>query len=183
MSNRSFVSEIGLRCRPTSTSGRTTTSVRTQTPFSGCSRTAPCPATRGGTKVECRRSATGCREARQPRGRLEADALGEGGFPLGSRERGTEAAARVDPELREHLAQMPLDRARTDEELCADLRIRQAVAREPGDLLLLRCQLVARLGAAFSHLLAGCEQLPAGAFGERFHPDLGERGVGRTQLL
>ena len=61
-------------------------------------------------------------------------------------QRGPELAAGADPELGEHLAQVPLDGARAEEQLGADLRVRQAVAGEPGDLLLLRRELVARLG-------------------------------------
>ena len=45
---------------------------------------------------------------------------------------------RGNAELGEDLAQMPFDGARADEELRADLRIREAVACEPRDLLLLR---------------------------------------------
>ncbi len=53
---------------------------------------------------------------------------------------GVEASARVDPQLAEHLVQVPLDGARTEEQLGADLRVGQAVAGEPRDLLLLRCE-------------------------------------------
>src|SRR5829696_7681671 len=88
-----------------------------------------------------------------------------------------EFATGVDPELGEHLAQVPLDRAWTDEELRADLRIREALAREPRDLFLLRSELVARVVAALAH------QLAAAALGERLHPDRGEHVVGGAQLL
>ena len=67
--------------------------------------------------------------------------------------------------------------------LRADLRVRQAVAGEPGDLRLLRGQLVARLGAALADRLAGGEQLAAGALGERLDAHLGEHVVRRAQLL
>jgi hypothetical protein len=67
--------------------------------------------------------------------------------------------------------------------LAADLRVRQAVASEASDLLLLRSELVARLGAALAHLLARRDQLAAGAFGEGLHPDRGEQVVGGAQLL
>ena len=49
----------------------------------------------------------------------------------------TKLFARADAELGEHLAEMPLDGARTEEELRADLRVRQAISGEPGDLLFL----------------------------------------------
>src|SRR5579862_429906 len=48
-----------------------------------------------------------------------------------------ELGAGVDAELEEHLAQVVLDRARADEELGADLGIRQSVMRQPCDLGLL----------------------------------------------
>src|SRR5580765_3942865 len=53
-----------------------------------------------------------------------------------------EVLARGDAELGEHLAQMPFDRARAEEELRADLRVGVPIAGEPGDVLLLRRQLV-----------------------------------------
>ena len=56
-------------------------------------------------------------------------------------QRSAKLPARADPELGEHLAQVPLDRARAEEELGADLGIREPVAGEPGDLLLLRSEL------------------------------------------
>src|SRR5262249_35143376 len=74
-----------------------------------------------------------------------------------------EALARADPELCEHLAQVPLDRARADEELRADLGVGHAVAGQARDVLLLMGELVARVVAATADLLAGGEELVAGA--------------------
>src|SRR3954453_8675319 len=71
--------------------------------------------------------------------------------------------AGADAELREYLVQVPLDRARAEEELRADLLICLRVRGEPRDLLLLRGELAACLVAAFAHFLAGGEQLAAGA--------------------
>jgi hypothetical protein len=51
-------------------------------------------------------------------------------------QRGLQFVAGADAELGEYLAQVPFDRARAEEQLGADLRVRQAVAGEPGDLLL-----------------------------------------------
>ena len=45
---------------------------------------------------------------------------------------------------------MPLDCPGAQEELCCDLGVRKTSACQPHDLLLLRSQLVAGLGAAFS---------------------------------
>ena len=59
-----------------------------------------------------------------------------------------ELAAGADAELGEDLAQVVLDGARADEQPRADLRVGEAVARQPGDLRLLRGELVARLGGA-----------------------------------
>src|SRR5215207_10667099 len=63
-----------------------------------------------------------------------------------------QGSARADAELGEHLLQVPLDRAGAEEELGADLRVRPTVAREPGDVLLLGSELVARVVAALAHL-------------------------------
>src|SRR6185437_14721875 len=94
-----------------------------------------------------------------------------------------ELPARGNAELGEHGAQVPFDRARADEQMGADLRVGQAVAGEPGDLLLLRRELAARLGTALAYLFTRRQQLAAGALGERLHPDRGEHVMGRTQLF
>src|SRR5262245_22392699 len=78
---------------------------------------------------------------------------------------------------------MPLDGARAEEQLCSDLVVGEAVAREPGDLALLRGQLVARLDRPLSHLLARHAKLVAGALGERLHSDRREALVRAAQLL
>ena len=56
--------------------------------------------------------------------------------------------ARVDPELREHVAEMAVDRVRRDEETLGDLAICQPLGDEPGDRKLSRGQRgpTARLG-------------------------------------
>src|SRR5689334_2723568 len=59
-----------------------------------------------------------------------------------------------DGELREHLVQVPLDRARAEEELRADLLIRLPRRGEPRDLLFLCSELAACLVTALAHLLA-----------------------------
>src|SRR4029079_11969200 len=85
-----------------------------------------------------------------------------------------QAHAGGDAELRDHLVQVPLDRARAQEELGADLRICMPIRGEPRDLLLLRGQLSACLVAPFAHLLARREQLAAGALGECDGTEAGE---------
>ena len=91
--------------------------------------------------------------------------------------------ARADPELGEHLLQVPLDGARAEEQPGADLRIGKSVASELGDLPLVRRELIACLDLALAHLLAGGEQLAAGALRERLHADRDEHLVGGSQLL
>src|SRR6516164_1916608 len=114
---------------------------------------------------------------------LLTDRLGAGaGEPAVLGQRRSELPARGDAELGEHVAQVPLDRARADEQLGADLWVQQAVPGEPGDLRLLRREVLARVGASLAHLLACGGQLAASALGERLHPDRGEQVVGRTQL-
>src|SRR3954454_19045406 len=56
----------------------------------------------------------------------------------GVRQRVVELTARADAQLGEDMAQVPLDRAGADEELRADLGIRAPIAREAGDVRLLR---------------------------------------------
>src|SRR5262245_44836560 len=93
------------------------------------------------------------------------------------RQHRTELPARADAKLSEHLAQVPLDGSRAEEQLGADLRVREALRRQPCDLSLLRGQLVPRLDAALAHCLAGGQQLVAGALGEALHPHLREHLV------
>src|SRR5262249_36540305 len=62
--------------------------------------------------------------------------------------------------------QVPLDGAWAEEELRADLGIRQPVPGEPGDLLLLRRELVPRVVAAPAHLLASRKKLVPGPLRE-----------------
>src|SRR5215217_7182461 len=81
-------------------------------------------------------------------------------------ERPTELPARADAELGEHLAQMPFDGARADEQLRSDLLVRLPFSCESRYLRLLGGELVARLGAAPAHRLAGGHQLASSAVGE-----------------
>src|SRR5215469_13673104 len=70
------------------------------------------------------------------------------------RQREVQLLAGTDSKLGKYLAQVPFDRARGQEQLCADLQVSAAVAGQPGDLLLLRRELAVRRGAALAHLLA-----------------------------
>src|SRR5215216_2250038 len=67
------------------------------------------------------------------------------GLPAEARKGVVEAYARADPELGEHLLEVPFDRARTEEELRADLRVRPAVASPSRDEVFLGRQLAAVL--------------------------------------
>src|SRR4051812_26868669 len=58
-------------------------------------------------------------------------------LPAAVAERVREPFARADPELREDLAQVPLDGPGADEQLSTDLGIGQAVASQASDVLLL----------------------------------------------
>src|SRR6266550_5722692 len=92
------------------------------------------------------------------------------GRPDGGRVAGQDAvelAARADVELGEDLAQVVLDRARTDEQPGADLGVGESVAGEPRDLPLLSRELVVRFHRAFADSLARGPQLAAGSLGER----------------
>jgi hypothetical protein len=61
------------------------------------------------------------------------------------RERPAQLAARSDPELGEHVAQVPFDSAGAEKQLGADLGIGLPVLRKPGDGRLLRGELGAGL--------------------------------------
>jgi hypothetical protein len=76
--------------------------------------------------------------------------------------------------------QVVLDGARADEQPCADLRIREAVRGEPGDLGLLGGQPVA---GALARRRAGRVQLALGPRGERMNAHPGEHGMGGAQVV
>jgi hypothetical protein len=87
------------------------------------------------------------------------------------------------PSFEYTLREMPLDGPGTEEQLRGDLRVRETVARESGNLLLLRCELVARLSAALSGRLTRGDQLAARPLGEPHHSHGGEHLMSRTKLL
>src|SRR5262249_23550497 len=89
----------------------------------------------------------------------------------------------LDSELHEHLAEVVLDRARTDEELGADLRVGVTVAGKRRDLKLLRRQRVAHVCRSAARGLAGGDQLPTRALGECFRAYVDEPLVGRAKAL
>src|SRR3954469_1073115 len=105
---------------------------------------------------------------------------GRGFWP---RQRVAQRAARADPQLGEHLLEVPLDGAGAEEELGADLRVRASFARQASDLLLLRRELVARVVAALAHPFACGQQLVPGALGESVGAHRQERFAGDAQLL
>jgi hypothetical protein len=74
--------------------------------------------------------------------------LGGNGAALGIGQCGAELAPGADLQLVEHLPEVPLDRARAEEELRADLRVRVPVGRQAGDLRFLRSQFISRLDRA-----------------------------------
>src|SRR6476659_141796 len=94
-----------------------------------------------------------------------------------------ELSPRADPELCEHLAHVPFNRARAEEQPRGDLWIRVAFARKLGDLTLLGGQFVAALCPAFADLLSRGYELSPSALGESVHAETREHVVRRTQLL
>src|SRR5690349_9816300 len=94
--------------------------------------------------------------------------LGRQQHPLDVGQNPAELFPGADAELGEHLAQVPLDRARANEQLGADLRVRMPVTSEPGDLRLLRGKLADHIDRALAHGPAGRQQLAAGTLGEPF---------------
>src|SRR6476659_1593787 len=123
------------------------------------------------------------RRAHEVPGRLPGLRLGRCACACGVGQLVAQAHAGGDAELREHLVQVPLDRARAQEELRADLRICMPIRGEPRDLLLLRGQLSACLVAPFAPLLARREQLAAGALGECDGTEAGEGLIRDAKLL
>src|SRR5258708_32251805 len=93
-----------------------------------------------------------------------------------------EFSTRGDAELDEHVAQVPLDRAMAEEELRADLLVRQTLARQLRDLALLRRQIIPSLRSSLADFLARGQQLVAGSVSERLHPQRREHVVCAAQL-
>src|SRR4051794_33374252 len=73
----------------------------------------------------------------------------------GAGHRAAQLLARADAELREHLAQVVLDRARADEQLGPDFGIGQPARRQSGDLRFLRGEQGEGVGAVSAGVLAG----------------------------
>jgi anti-sigma B factor antagonist len=88
-----------------------------------------------------------------------------------------EGAPGRDPELREHLAQVPLDRAGAEEEHLADLWVGEAVPGEASDLLLLWREGAPGIIASLADRLTGRRQLAPGALAEGSHADRREQVV------
>src|SRR5262245_59272215 len=78
---------------------------------------------------------------------------------------------------------MPLDRSRTQEELCADLRVCVARGGETGDLGLLRSQVAARLVNALADRLAGGHQFAPCSIREGGGTEPSELLVGLAELI
>jgi hypothetical protein len=91
--------------------------------------------------------------------------------------------AGADAELGVDLAQVVFDGAGGQEQLRPDLRVRPAVAGQPGDEGLLGGQLDGALDGAPGHGRAGGEQFPAGALGEPGHAQPGQQLVRGAELL
>lgn len=116
-----------------------------------------------------------------PRGRKAARLTG--GLLRRPGQRLAEFAPRSDPEFREDLSEMPLDRSWTQKELCADLRVGKTVSREAGDLLLLRREPVAPFQGPWLDLFPCSEQFEACSLGEGVHPDGAEQVVCGPKLI
>ena len=78
--------------------------------------------------------------------------------------------------------QVPLDGARAEEEPRPDLRVREPVAGQLGDLVLLRGQIVVRLDGPFADPLARRQKLLLCALGERLHANRVELVVAGAEL-
>src|SRR5207248_10182082 len=76
-----------------------------------------------------------------------------------------------------------LDGPRAEEEPRTNLRVRQPVTGQLGDLPLLRGQIVPGLDSALARVLPRREQLAPGALGEPIGSDAVEHAMGSTQLV
>ena len=85
-----------------------------------------------------------------------------------------ELGPRGHAELAEDLAQVIVDRARAEEQLCRDLAVGHAFGHETGDLQLLRGELVERRRVAPPGRLAGRAEFGRGALLPGRRPDLAE---------
>jgi transcriptional regulator with XRE-family HTH domain len=102
-------------------------------------------------------------------------------LPLG--ERLVQLPPGADLELGEDLSQVPLDRTAAQVQLGADLGIGQSVAGQPGDLRLLRRELLYRVRRTLVDRRPGRQQLSPGAFGEGVGPHPSEHVVATAQVL
>src|SRR6201991_5390474 len=93
-----------------------------------------------------------------------------------------ELPSRGDAELDEDLPQVPFDGVRADEQLRADLLIRQPVTGQPRDLCLLGGQLVTRADRLLAYLFAGGDQLAACPFSEGVRAHRGVHLVALTEM-
>src|SRR5437588_2170335 len=96
---------------------------------------------------------------------------------------GADLGARLDVELREHLAEVIRDCVPADEQPFSDLCVREPFAREPRDLSFLRGEVIAGLDAARADMLARGQQLALGPLGERLGPHRVEHLKCGAQLL
>jgi hypothetical protein len=81
-----------------------------------------------------------------------------------------EFSARADPQRREDLAEVVLDRPRTEEEASSNHGVREPFSGETRDLRLLRRQVATRLDASPTGGCAGRAQFALGPFGEPVEP-------------
>src|SRR5215472_17738299 len=93
-----------------------------------------------------------------------------------------QVAAGADLELGEDLVQVVLDRLAADEQLGGDLLVGRPVARQGGDLGLLRGELVSRGDGAFAGGLAGGRELTRSPLGKSLRAHRGENLVGGAKL-
>src|SRR5262245_58387546 len=78
---------------------------------------------------------------------------------------------------------MPFDGPSADEQLGPDLGIGTPVSGQPGDVLLLRGELVERVGPPLADLLPSREQFVPGSFRECLRTDSREEFVGSVELM
>src|SRR6476646_3024283 len=94
----------------------------------------------------------------------------------------TELSPGRDPDLAEHVAEMPLDGAGTEKQTGADLGIRQTLLYQPGDLGFLCGERSGRCGRPFADPLSSRKELSTSSLREGRYRHLLEHVVRTAEL-
>src|SRR4051794_25760760 len=131
----------------------------------------------GRSRIRQLASLAGQCDAGRAAGRRRADS---GGVEV-ARRNAAELVAGGDVQLQEDLAQVVLNRAGADEQLCADLWVGETVSGQSSDVRLLGREHATCVVRTPPGSLSRGRELVTGALGEALDPDLAERLVGGSK--